>query len=370
MYLGENVYQKYVTYYDLPDMELFHQLLTIAKDTYYNNQEYFEELSNDEIAELKKNKTPVLFASTVTSYKNDDYKLLRPDMNDRAKRRYLIIDADFAAGQDNESNKLWADIESVATKHKTPLVIYPTASYPDKPRFRAVMFAEKLMNESQYYQAMSWWYNELGILDFDGIRDPLVMEALSSEEQITLEALDLSNKRIRSNNNAPFFINEDQIENIVDTTQDESLKPLDNKLWANEPKPDLPKKVTYGKKSEYDTIKFTDKVLKEGCHRLAQTEFAKNYETFWRFLHSVARAEINGQLTTDQVLKVLDWIAECGNEEKEVSWKLNNHNQYKSEYTRVATRDNYLKSAKPLAKYKEFADLISEHMEGNLVITK
>ena len=65
----KNVYQRNVTYYDGDDITIFHYLIEKAKSVFIENSSYFESLSDDEIKKLKKNNTPVIFASTVSSMK-------------------------------------------------------------------------------------------------------------------------------------------------------------------------------------------------------------------------------------------------------------------------------------------------------------
>ena len=64
-------------------------------------------------------------------------------MNERARNRYLIIDADYDVGEEDKSQELYDKLIALAKKHNTKLVIYPTISYPTKPRFRAVLFTKK-----------------------------------------------------------------------------------------------------------------------------------------------------------------------------------------------------------------------------------
>ena len=67
-----------------------------------------------------------------------------------------------------------------------------------------------------------------------------------------------------------------------------------------------------------DEYKLSDEFLDKAVHDFAKTDFAKDYNTFWRFLHSVARAEDKKQITPEQVDKILNWVAETGdNNDKE-----------------------------------------------------
>ena len=366
MYMTKNVYQRNVTYYDGDDITIFHYLIEKAKSVFIENSNYFESLSDDEIKKLKKNNTPVIFASTVSSMKPAfDFSLIRSDMNDRARRRYLIIDADFDAGKEESSQYLYNKIIEVAKEHNTPLIIYPTVSYPEKPRFRAVMFTKNLLGAAEYYQAMSWWYDQLGIfmINKNARADQDVYEVLEGLEKDLVDAADTSNTNIRSNNNAPFFVNFDQLKAIYDNTQAEGLELLEKSLWKEYDKPKLPKRQNFDDHNMLDEYKLSDEFLDKAVHDFAKTDFAKDYNTFWRFLHSVARAEDKKQITPEQVDKILNWVAETGdNNGKELVWKLNNRSQYAIERNRVLSIPSYYKSAAPLCAYPAFRDVLLDDL--------
>lgn len=363
MYMTQNVFERYATYYDLPDKELFHFLIEKAKANYNEHPDYFDELTEEDLANLKRTSIPVLFASKVASQKNDDFKLMRADMNERATRKYLIIDADFDQGEDAVSQQLYDKIIEVAEQYKTPLVIYPTTSYPAKPRFRAVMFSAKSLNEATYHQAMSWWYDQLGVPKLSESEVKIAEAILTPDEYTLYKGLDASNKNIRSNNNAPYFTNAEQLQAVVDTTKDSELKPLDNTLWKSQPKPRVKRKVSFGKLDATEAIPITDADLERGCREFARTEQGQDFNTFWKFLHTLARAEINKQLTPDQIDKALDWVAYHENPSIAASWRLGNRQMYKIEYNRVASREDYFKNARPLLNYKEFRDILRKRFE-------
>lgn len=338
MYITSGLYQPYAKYLDLSDIAFFHNSLKFAKEKYYLNKEEYDSLSKSEINDIKKRHMIVMFASTVSNRSNDDILISRPEMNERARRKYLIIDADFDSNQDNESQQLIDDLKSLAAEFATPLIIYPTASYPEKPRFRAVLFTKSSMNESSYYQAMTWLYQMLG-------REPL----------------DNSDLKIRSNNNAPFFVNEEQIEMIYDTTQDNNLKPLDNILWKNFDKPKIKRQKPI-KESAFDKIEIQEDVLKEACEAFAKSSQAKHFNTFWPILHSLARAEYFGQIDEQLVQKALIWIAQVpGQSTNATKWSLENKQQYKHEKSRVFSNEKILHNARPLCNIESFKNVFLKH---------
>lgn len=370
MYITKNIYQRYVTYFDGKDIDIIHYMVEKAKSNYLENKEKFDNLTDEEISNIKKNNTPVIFASTVSSKDSNDFALIRSDMNSRAIRKYLIIDADFDENKEYYSNYLYNKIIEVAKEYNTPVIIYPTISYPNKPRFRAIMFTKHALNEKSYYQAMSWWYEKLEIMQTKSSLNPdlsitrEILEDLDDDliREISL-ASDTSNLNIHSNNNAPVFINSEQLDFIYDTSQDKNLELLDKSLWKDYKKPSIPTTKTYGMKNALDEIKLNDEILKEATLELAKTDMAKDYNTFWRILHSIARAETTEQISHEQAQNMLEWIAETGDsDEKVLEWKLNNSKQYAIELQRVSTNNLCMKRAKPLVSYPMFKNKILSDM--------
>lgn len=336
MYVTEGLYKNYAEYIDLKDDVFFHQAIELAKERYYRDQEIFNEMTDEDFKKLKQ-KSIVVYASTVSNFTNDDILILRPEMNERARRKYLIIDADFKENETEESNELVQNLKQLAADLQTPLIIYPTMSYPSKPRFRAVLFVKNQLSEATYHQAISWLYFMLGV-----------------------KATDDADYKIRSNNNAPFFVNQEQIDFIYDTTTDETLKPLDNSLWRSFDKPRVSKTVV-NPKNALDESKISDELLKQACVNFANSETAKQFSTFWRLFHSLARAEYFGQLTESQIDKALEWVA-CvpGHEADRARWMIDNKTQYKHEKRRVFNNERLLLTARPIVNVKEFGNVFLE----------
>lgn len=343
MYITKNLYSRYAEYINISDMKFFHYLIELAKESFETHKEEFLEMTTSDIDALKKDRSIVLFASTVSNFSDDDLIISRPEMNERARRKYLIIDADFDSGEELEASQMIDDLKQLSIDFSTPLIIYPTVSYPNKPRFRAVLFVKKALNESSYHQAMTWLYKMLG-------REPL----------------DASDLKIRSNNNAPLFINQEQIDVVFDNTTDSELQPLDNVLWKNYPKPRL-KTSRSIPKSYFDEFKIPEDLLKEACLEFAKSDSARNFNTFWFVFHSIARAEYFEQITPELARKALEWIARVpGDPVNAARWSIENKNQYKNERRRVFENEKILLNARPLSKIPEFGNVFKLHIAESI----
>ena len=257
--MTSNVYQRYCRYLAPSDRAVFSFLLERAV-------QLVKELKDVpvNVDELKKN-TPVVYASTLSKRSSDDDVISRKDVNsDRARRKFLMIDADFNPGQEGESACLRDRIVCLCRELKTPVLIYPTVSFPVKPRFRAVFFTERVMTSDQYWSAMTWLYRELD-----------------------QEPLDPSDLRMSANRNAPIFFSEEQVAAVYSTLDDESLKPLSNALWRDIKRPKRRVAEPSVDVWEFDGAWSVSKLIL-GSKKLSRQKIAMHYETFWRIVESIA----------------------------------------------------------------------------------
>ena len=240
--MTKNVYEKTATYFDIDDILFFKQVHQLALKNYEQNKDDLEILSTDELANYKKEHSPVIYASTVTKYnKMLDQFITRTEMNERARRKYLILDMDFNQGEEAEALTFKRLFMNYADKQELAYLIYPTISYPTKPRFRCVLFTQKAMTEKSYFQAITWLYGELGLptLTYTELESLGITHVYDEQTMTIVKALDASNKKIKSNNNAPLYVNGEQIAFAVDKLDNPNK--LDNKVWRDVPAPSFKK---------------------------------------------------------------------------------------------------------------------------------
>ena len=331
MYVTKNLYSKYAQYIDLDDSAFFHHSIEAAKHAFESG--IYENVSIDNI---KKSYTPVIYASSVSSRTADDELITRRKMNERAIRKYLIIDADFNVGEEDQSEELYQKLIALASKHNTKLIMYPTISYPEKPRFRAVLFTKRSLNAAAYYKAMSWLYDELGE-----------------------SATDRSDFEIRSNNNAPVFVNKEQLDRIFDNTDDDSLELLDSKLWNMYTAPaklrQKKKKEVIEPTHEYDTYKLSRFKMMTAAKQLAKSPRVQEYSTFWPIVYAIARSEIVQQTTEEEAFAMLDILASAAPDETTMHrWQSSNRQMYVSARASLLASRKDMLSITPLYSYSEF----------------
>lgn len=325
MYVTSSIYDTFARYVDLDDRTFFLQALSIAKDNYLK-------LLEEDRSKIKQY-TPVCFVSTLSGKKDSENFASRKLLNtDRARRKFLMIDADFAEGEEERSERLQEKLKDLANQYQTPLMIYPTVSYPEKPRFRAVLLVKRGLTPQKYWSAMTWLYKEL-------------------ETSI----LDKSDLRISANRNLPVFCNEDQIEKIYSTFEDMSLKDLDNSLWKDI---EAPKKnqLTKEQLEDLSSVVYDEDKLIEGAKVISTKDIVKSYETFWQIAASLAAGVILEQIDEDLAFEILDMLAEVGENPSQIAkWQSGNrelYQQFKSQYTEIP--ENIAKS-RPLHTYTEFS---------------
>lgn len=325
MYITNSMYDLYAKYIDLDDRNFFQNCVEIAKDNMFKLQEV-------DIDKIKQS-TPVCYMSSLSSQKPTEQIVMRKVLNSsRGRRKFLMIDADFEVGQENDSERLIANLKDFADRMQTPLMIYPTISYPEKPRFRAVLLVKRGLNDSKYWSAMTWLY-----------------------DQLETKVLDASDLRITANRNLPVFCNEDQVNAVYSTFDQLDLQPLDNNLWKDVKAP--PKQeLTEEQLADLKEVEYDEELLLKGSKTLAKRKIAKSYETFWHVVASIAAAVQLEQVDEEVAYEMLNNFAQAGKDEHKIrAWEIGNrelYNQFATQYKEIP--ENIVK-ARPLNSFSEFS---------------
>lgn len=329
MYVTNSIYDSFARYVDVDDRTFFSTALECAKSKYTE----LLEADRSQIKQL----TPVCFISSLSSQKESEKFVQRKILNtDRARRKFIMIDADFQESAESESIRMQENLKALAEKYKTPLMIYPTVSYPDKPRFRAVLLVKRGLSPSKYWCAMTWLYKEIGF-----------------------NVLDKSDLRISANRNLPVFCNDDQISAIYSTFDDLSLEPLDNKLWADIAAPKK-NELSADQLKDLKEVSYDEDELIKGAKLISTRQIAKSYETFWHLVASIAAAVVLEQIDEDLALELLDEFAEAGeNDSQKAKWRAGNNELYQQFVTQYREIPENISKARQLHSYSEFLNASS-----------
>lgn len=325
MYVTGSIYDLFATFIDLDDRTFFQNCLEIAKSNMFK----IEEADTSEI----KQATPVCYMSSLSSQQPSEQIVMRKLLNSsRGRRKFIMIDADFDIGQETDSEELRSRLIKFAEQYKTPLMIYPTISFPEKPRFRAVLLTKRGLDASKYWSAMTWLY-----------------------EQLDTPVLDASDLRITANRNLPIFCNSEQVDTVYSTFEDTELQPLDNSLWKHIKAPKK-KELTEEQLSDLKEVEYDEEELLKGSKVLATRKIAKSYETFWHVVASIAAAVQLEQIEEEVAFEMLDNFAQAGEELHKIrAWEIGNrelYNQFATQYKEIP--ENIAK-ARPLNSFSEFS---------------
>lgn len=323
MYFSKNLYDKFAHYKEIQSFDFFIAMAKKAYEKYSESKKY------------KKDEIPVVYGASVKNFIFEEDKVIaRVEMNRRGVLRdFIPIDWDFDPGEEDKLNTMLEGIRKFHHTYKTPVLIYPTFSYPEKPRMRTVVFTRDMMDSMEYVKAVTFVVDKIGI-------DPE----------------DDGNWNITHNFNLPVFNTKTQ-RDALEFLRCEDMHFLQNELFINvTPKVNgyknrKPKQYNIDKgEIQVRDIKRIDKGLKylQECiveNKQKSYNFS-DWNNFFQFLHSVARAESVESITRDDALYILTKVA-GGN----VEWERKNKNDYLREFPRVHNNQEKLLSARPLSFY-------------------
>lgn len=364
MYVTENIYQKRATYVETSSTFKFFCMTAVQAVERYDNKR-----------RLLKSKTPVVFATSVKGFEKDTDTptIARVEMNDRGiLRDYLGIDWDFEPGEEDKLKKLVTKCGEFATKYQTPILFYPTFSFPKKPRARTVIFLDRQIDQEPYAKGVYFIEKEFDLnTDDDGnynIKHNFNLPVINRDDQLAVTRLILpNNKSVKINDITRKdgekyaydlnLINMD-MRNIklfsVDNFNEEAL-PKSHKKYGQ-----ANTRVSTTEVDDFEKMPRSDEDVQNAIsHLLIKLNGGddnpinyvapldlNDYNQFFQFLHAIARAEVIGAITRGQAVRILVGVA-MGNRE----WEQNNIRDYEIEYDRVAKSQQKLEMANPFSYY-------------------
>lgn len=334
MFATPNLYARRAQFIDVSDIDFFNECLTVAKDRLTSDA--YDNMTRDQV----KRATPVVYTSTLSKIdKKSETLVERKELNsDRGRRKFLMIDADFNEGEEDASEKLRQSIIDLADKHNAPLLIYPTVSFPDKPRFRAVMFVKRVMTREAYHQAMLWWFDQLS-------------DAPTDE----------SDFRMSANRNVPVFISSEQVNAVYSNLDDPERELLDNKVWSSYPRPKKRKKIN-AREADLSSL-MSDLGMSFNQSKLATitrevtapSPVGKSYQSSWLFISAVARSVITKEVEYDVAVDMMEALATRGSNEREKNeWRKGNIDMLEHTVNAMSSDKGALMAARELVSYKEY----------------
>ena len=323
MYVTQTMYERYASFIDYPSLKFFVRMCQGAITRFENGKK------------LDKSEAPVVYGTTVKDFdEKRDQMLARIEMNDRGVQRDFIgIDWDLNQDDWDTFETLINQLKSFEHQYQTPIILYPTHSYPKKPRLRTVMFTKELMNETEYAKAVSFVV-----------------------EKLNVQTNDKDNYLIKHNFNLPVINNHKQ-KDFLQLWIKTHHQPLDNELWStqrshrrvtNNKRPNLTEvdaseRLSHSQEEIDEGLAHLSQQMKKGTQRRLDFD---EWNNFFQFLHALARAEVVGSITHEDAHYILHQVA-GGNRE----WEVKNIDDYERELPRVRGDEAKLKRAMLLSYY-------------------
>lgn len=297
MYISDNIYDRVCTYVDLPDREFF--MCAIEEAIRLTGEVGASGIDTDTL----KQRVPIAHISKLSKQTRNETEIDRRTAHgDRARRGFLMGDVDFNADQKRESMALYNKLRRLANSLDTPLLLYPTLSAPAKPRYRFVFLTKRAVNAAQYYQAMSWLY-----------------------EQVGCEGMDEGDKSMRVNRNLPLFLDDAYKKMLSHSTFDrDDLEPLDNALWRDMPKPAKRAPIAAGD-VEMHAIRLDPALCVEAAEKCAEDGIVGTYNKTWPLINAIAASVASGALARDTAYEICDALAGAAEDEQtKARWRSGN----------------------------------------------
>lgn len=290
------------------------------------------ELSDDEVNTIKKSDVKGLFCSGFET-QNDPTNIQTPDeliprkesKAARPVRDFVAIDYDDFEDK-KQADELPDRVKQIFGDYN--YAVYPSISYPKKPRYRFVLEVEPTLNYRNYH------YVVREIMDLIGF-----------------EAGDESNEQYNHLMNAPYYFSQDtkdiavfnktgqayDVSEILDSMTEDDKKTKSSKRTVNEPKP-----VNNSIKSN---------TLSDALENFLENEnvvdnLNNSYEYFWRFTESVAMAIINGTITETFGSEMMTRVA-MGNQE----WEEKNQEELMQQVEKLESDPSRQRLVQPITSF-------------------
>lgn len=337
MYYTKSVYKKRANYASMDTLVFFAKANALANQAFKEGKR------------VEKKEQIVVYGSSVKGFDpKTDGSVLRVELNSRGPLRDFIgIDWDFDKREDYKALK--ERICALSKEYQTPILFYPTTSYPTKPHCRTIFFLEEAIDAMGYAKAETWVEQKLG-LDPEDEGNSNIKHPINAPSHCSKEAYEESGWYV----NGKFVSDKEHPKEICEKML--QMKRLPSSLWEKtKPKN---KRISVGKElpthrvtnSERNAL--TDEEVQKGWAHLKE-EMKKdtrcdftNYNNFFQFLHALARAEVVGRMTHQQAVNTLIFIAQ-GNRQ----YEQNNIKDYEVEFARVRDSQEKLEKALPITNY-------------------
>lgn len=288
------------------------------------------QLSKEEISDVKKTKVKGIFASGFET-NNDPSNIQTPDHAPREETKTAPPVRNFVAiDYDDFNDKEIADslIDRAAQMFSDyNYAVYPSISYPKKPRYRFVIEVTPILTKQTYPYVASEIINEIGFPSGDD-----------------------GSEQINHLMNVPYYFEQDTKDKAVFNRPGKALDvshiidEIPNKETKQQPSKPInkPKAVTGAIKA--DTLSNALDMFLENEN--VQQNLNDSYEYFWRFTESVAMAVLNQTIDLDFANEIMIRIA-MGNED----WEEENSKELEQQIEKLEDDESRQRLVQPITSF-------------------
>lgn len=331
MYASHNLYDIYLSYFNTRkrDDEFFLECIKYASNR-------IETLESIPVDLIKKSHSPVAFFSYLTGSSPEVVRRSEIDWS-KARREFIIFDVDYNADEVSESDEQRKRFVDFANAFNAKYIIYPTISYPSKPRYRVVFFPSRPLSQTTYQKAIQW-----------------------ISTQCQYELTDKADLNIKMNKNLPVFNSYEQLDAIDAAIENRDF--LDYQLWKNE-KVHVASKRAFTKqildRSSQFIVTLDDETHLKIFKALAQEEIASSYQTLWPLIAALAQSVVLGSMTFSCAKKCCDELSHAAQDEyQQRKWSQGNIKMLEDYCRRMQMDIKFLQSTKPLIGFGQYTELL------------
>lgn len=303
LYIGKGFLNKQTSRVDISAIEACKRSIEDQKGKWQAQKQAIE--TGDLTLKDLKAAAHYVFASAFENGETPDYIDRKDGANLGVLRDFVAIDYDLEDDDWEGFNLVYLAIKE--RFEGVSLVLYPTLSYPLKPRVRLVIELNRLVNGGEYEQLVKHLIDEIGVETNDLV----------------------ANLNINHLMNLPVFTADVFADIII---QDGEPYDADSIEYTG-------KRTSFKPQIQTHSTDLNDFIAKNQKNLM-------DYDYFWRFTEALAKSHIEGDVDMEEVNHILKAVA-MGN----VEWEQNNLNEFYIQMGKLNSDPDKLRMAKTLNSY-------------------
>ena len=305
------------------------ELDNLRQDPQLLNPDISTEDKLKRLKQLKKDTMPFAYATAFgekQAPKTPDSAPRKVKDNGGILRRFIALDYDLEAGQEDQLETLWQNLHTLfIEQNPVNLAVYPSSSYPLLPRLRIVVETQEWLDKRTYKSAAEFLINLLGV-DTNDFQ---------------------SNTSLAHAFNAPWYWHPKAREKSLFVTHKDALS-LESLGWV----------APRSKGKQEDTkVPYRPDQLEPAIQAFVEDPHTRDqlqdYDYFWRLAESLADAHLSNLVSDSFVNQTLEAVA-LGNDR----WAEDNHRIFHEQVAKLQQNPDKRSYVKPLGTYLPIVDQV------------